>query len=138
VAVTVTGCEFCSGGDRGSGDCGAGEVVVGAMEVVGSFKHTEVFKKMIFIFAAVGSGGCRGFGGGGQRGGQISRVDLCINFFSAVCPFLIRSEFSPFLSTEICSHLLLMTCVITRSHSNIYTQCWTHLIESMQSLLADA
>jgi len=34
------------------------------MEVVGSFKHSEVFKKMNFIFPAVGSGGCGGFGGG--------------------------------------------------------------------------
>ena len=48
MAVTATGCEFCSGGDCGSGDCGA-EVAVGAMEVVGSFKHSEVFKKMNFI-----------------------------------------------------------------------------------------
>ena len=61
----MTGCEFCSGGDCGSGDCGAGEVAVGAMEMVGSFKHSEVFKKMNFVFAAVGSGGCGGFGGGG-------------------------------------------------------------------------
>jgi len=64
VAVTMTGCEFCSGGDCGSGDCGAGEVAVGATEAVGSFKHSEVFKKMNFIFPAVGSGGFGGFGGG--------------------------------------------------------------------------
>ena len=31
------------------------------MEAVSSFKHTEVLRKMNFIFAAVGSGG---FGGG--------------------------------------------------------------------------
>jgi hypothetical protein len=36
-------------------------VEVGAMEAVSSFKYIEVFKKMNFIFAAVGSGG---FGGG--------------------------------------------------------------------------
>ena len=41
-----------------------------AMEVVGSFKHSEVFKEMIFTFAVVGSGGCtRGFGSGDRRGG---------------------------------------------------------------------
>ena len=46
------------------GDCGGGD---GA--VVGSFKHSEVFKEMIFTFAVVGSGGCGGFGGGDRRGG---------------------------------------------------------------------
>jgi hypothetical protein len=30
VAVTVTGCEFCSAGDCGSGGCGAGGVEVGS------------------------------------------------------------------------------------------------------------
>jgi len=43
-------------------ETGAGEAAVGAMEMVSSFKHGEVFKKMNFIFAGVGSGGC---GGGG-------------------------------------------------------------------------
>ena len=51
-------------------ETGAGEIAVGAMEVVGSFKYSEVFKEMIFTFAVVGSGGCtRGFGGGDRRGG---------------------------------------------------------------------
>ena len=51
------GRKFCSAGDCGSGGCGAREVEVGAMEAVSSFKHTEVLRKMNFIFAAVGSGG---------------------------------------------------------------------------------
>ena len=46
-------------------ETGAGEVAVGAMEMVSSCKHSEVFKKMNFIFAGVGSGSCGGFGGGG-------------------------------------------------------------------------
>jgi hypothetical protein len=46
VAVTVTGCKFCSASDCGSGGCGTGGVAVGAMEVVGPFKHSEVFKKL--------------------------------------------------------------------------------------------
>ena len=33
--------------------------------MVSSFKHSEVFKKMNFIFAGVGSGSCGGFRGGG-------------------------------------------------------------------------
>jgi len=66
VAVTVTGCEFYSTDDCGSRDWGAGEVAVGVMERVSSSKHSEVFKKMNFIFAVVGSGGYGGqLGGGG-------------------------------------------------------------------------
>jgi hypothetical protein len=42
----VTGCKFCSASDCGSGGCGTGGVAVGAMEVVGPFKHGEVFKTL--------------------------------------------------------------------------------------------
>ena len=109
----MTGCEFCSGGDCGSGDYGAGEVAVGAMEAVGSFKHSEVFKKMNFIFPAVGSGGCGGFGGGVIEEEVKFLTPICsINYFSSVySKFLIRSEFSLFLSTEISSHLLFVSPV---------------------------
>jgi len=80
----MTGCEFCSRGDCGSGDCGAGEVAVGAMEVVGSFKHSEVFKKMNFIFPAVGSGG---FGGG--------VIEEEVKFLTLICVLIISPAYIP-------------------------------------------
>jgi len=92
-----------------SGDCGAGEVAVGATEAVGSFKHSEVFKKMNFIFAAVNSGGygCFGCGGIEEEDKSLAPIYVLIPSLVYTSKFLMRSEFSLFLSTEICSHLLL-------------------------------
>jgi len=64
---------------------------------------------MNFIFAGVGSGGCGSFGGGGieEEDTFLAPIYVLI-FFSGVYPkFLIHSELSLFLSTEICTHLLV-------------------------------
>jgi len=60
---------------------------VGAMEAVGSFKHSEVFKKMNFIFPAVGSGGCGGFGGG--------VIEEEVKFLTPICVLIISPAYIP-------------------------------------------
>jgi len=81
---------------------------VGAMETVSSFKHSEVFKKMNSIFAAVGSGGCGGgFGGGGieEEVKLLAPIHVSLAYIQGSSHIW---KFSLFLSTEICSHLLLV------------------------------
>jgi len=81
------------------------------METVSSFKHSEVFKKMNSIFVAVGSGGCGGgFGGGGieEEVKLLAPIYVLLVSLAYIQGSSHIWNFSLFLSTEICSHLLLV------------------------------
>jgi hypothetical protein len=94
VAVAVTGCEFSSVGDCGSGGCGAGGVAVGPMEVVGSLKcefYSCSYRKWRLWWR-------------GLEAGVSTRRLIFLAYIQGSSH--VR-KFSLFLSTEICSHLLL-------------------------------
>jgi hypothetical protein len=106
------------------------------MEAVSSFKYSEVFKKMNFIFAAVGSGG---FGGGGIEEEVNFRSDYVLIFSLAYIQgsSYVRNFLFSFRLKFVATYFL-QTCVIIRSHSKICTELSTHLMNQCNPFLLTA
>ena len=73
------------------------------METVSFFTHSEVFKKINFIFAAAGCGGC----GGGFGGGWIKEE---VKFLAPIYALIVRNFFFSFRLKCVATYFLQDLC----------------------------